>query len=119
MQPPEEALGDVALVAIHQVSAAEDGALDQDLEEFMPDGPQRARLDWNDLGKFAPDVDDPRATPMPPEGALQFSIVADPIPWTGRAGYPCDSSRRCCRRPAAHPEGRELRRRFPARPYAL
>ena len=32
-----------------------DGALDQDLDEFMPDGPQRARLDWNDLAKFAPD----------------------------------------------------------------
>ena len=42
-----------------------DGALDQDLDEFMPEGPQRARLDWNDLGKFAPDVDDPRTAPMP------------------------------------------------------
>ena len=42
-----------------------DGALDQDLDEFMPAGPQRARLDWNDLGKFAPDVDDPRTAPMP------------------------------------------------------
>ena len=43
-----------------------DGALDQDLDEFMPDGPQRARLDWKDLAKFAPDGgDDPRATPMP------------------------------------------------------
>ncbi len=42
-----------------------DGALDQDLDEFMPEGPQRARLDWKDLGKYAPDVDDPRTTPMP------------------------------------------------------
>ncbi len=42
-----------------------DGALDQDLDEFMPEGPQRARLDWKDLAKFAPDVDDPHATPMP------------------------------------------------------
>ena len=43
-----------------------DGALDQNLDEFMPEGPQRARLDWKDLAKFAPDVvDDPRATPMP------------------------------------------------------
>ena len=46
-----------------------DGALDQNLEEFMPDGPQRARLDWNDLGKFAPEVDDPRAAPMPADRA--------------------------------------------------
>ncbi len=46
-----------------------DGALDQNLEEFMPDGPQRARLDWNDLGKFAPDVDDPRTAPMPADRA--------------------------------------------------
>ena len=42
-----------------------DGALDQHLEEFMPEGPQRARLDWKDLGKYAPDVDDPRTAPMP------------------------------------------------------
>ena len=43
-----------------------DGALDQDLDEFMPEGPQRARLDWNDLRKYAPDGgNDPRATPMP------------------------------------------------------
>ena len=44
-----------------------DGALDQDLDEFMPEGPQRARLDWKDLAKFAPDgdVDDPRTAPMP------------------------------------------------------
>ena len=43
-----------------------DGALDQDLDEFLPEGPQRARLDWKDLAKFAPDGgDDPRTTPMP------------------------------------------------------
>ena len=43
-----------------------DGALDQDLDEFMPEGPQRARLDWKDLAKFAPDGgDDPHTTPMP------------------------------------------------------
>ena len=48
-----------------------DGALDQDLDEFMPEGPQRARLDWKDLAKFAPDgdVDDPRTTPMPADRA--------------------------------------------------
>ena len=46
-----------------------DGALDQNLDEFMPEGPQRARLDWNDLGKFAPDVDDPRTMPMPADRA--------------------------------------------------
>ena len=42
-----------------------DGTLDQDLEEFMPEGPQRAHLDWKDLRKYAPDGDDPRTTPMP------------------------------------------------------
>ena len=42
-----------------------DGALDQDLDEFMPEGPQRARLDWKNLGKFAPDGDDPRTAPLP------------------------------------------------------
>ena len=35
----------------------------QDLDEFLPEGPQRARLDWKDFGKFAPDVDDPRTAP--------------------------------------------------------
>ena len=29
------------------------------------EGPQRAHLDWKDLRKYAPDGDDPRATPMP------------------------------------------------------
>ena len=29
----------------------------------MPEGPQRTRLDWKNLGKYAPDVDDPRRTP--------------------------------------------------------
>ena len=42
-----------------------DGALDQHIEEFMPEGPHRARLDWNDLRKYAPDVDDASTTPMP------------------------------------------------------
>ena len=46
-----------------------DGALDQNLEEFMPDGPQRARLDWNDLARFAPEVDDPRTVPLPADRA--------------------------------------------------
>ena len=46
-----------------------DGALDQDLEEFMPEGPQRTRLDWKNLGKYAPDVDDPRTMPMPADRA--------------------------------------------------
>ena len=31
----------------------------------MPEGPQRTRLNWKDLGKFAPDVDDPRTAPLP------------------------------------------------------
>ncbi len=59
----ETATGAVAEAEV--VWQGSDGALDQDLEEFMPEGPQRARLDWNDLGKFAPDVDDPRTTPLP------------------------------------------------------
>ena len=42
-----------------------DGALDQDLEEFMPEGPQRARIDWKDIGKYGPAVDDPRRAPLP------------------------------------------------------
>ena len=42
-----------------------DGALDQDLEELMPEGPQRTHLDWKNLGKFGPDVDDPRTKPLP------------------------------------------------------
>ena len=46
-----------------------DGALDQDLDAFMPEGPQRARLDWKDLGKYAPDVDDPRMAPLPADRA--------------------------------------------------
>ena len=46
-----------------------DGALDQDLEELMPEGPQRMRLDWKNLGKYAPDVDDPRRTPLPADRA--------------------------------------------------
>ncbi len=35
----------------------------------MPEGPQRARLDWKDLAKYAPDVDDPRTTPLPADRA--------------------------------------------------
>ena len=47
-----------------------DGALDQDLEELMPEGPQRMRLDWKNLGKYAPDVDDdPRSAPLPADRA--------------------------------------------------
>ena len=46
-----------------------DGALDQDLDEFMPEGPQRARLDWKDFGKLAPDGDDPRTAPLPADRA--------------------------------------------------
>ena len=42
-----------------------DGALDQDLEEFMPEGPQRTQLDWKDIGKYGPAVDDPRRAPLP------------------------------------------------------
>ena len=54
-----------ALVEGEVVWQGSDGALDQDLDEFLPEGPQRARLDWKDLAKFAPDGDDPRATPLP------------------------------------------------------
>ena len=46
-----------------------DGALDQDLDDFMPEGPQRARLDWKDFGKLAPDGDDPRTAPLPADRA--------------------------------------------------
>ena len=46
-----------------------DGALDHDLEEFMPEGLQRSRLDWKNLGKYAPDADDPRAAPSPTDRA--------------------------------------------------
>ena len=35
----------------------------------MPEGPQRTRLDWKNLGKYAPDVDDPRTTPLPADRA--------------------------------------------------
>ena len=49
---PETPTG--ALVEGEVVWQGSDGALDQDLDEFMPEGPQRARLDWKDLGKFAP-----------------------------------------------------------------
>ncbi len=46
-----------------------DGALDQDLEEFMPEGPQRTQLDWKDIGKYGPAVDDPRRVPLPADRA--------------------------------------------------
>ncbi len=36
-----------------------DGTLDQDIEELMPEGPQRTRLDWKNLGKFGPDAGRP------------------------------------------------------------
>ena len=64
----ETATGAVAEaeVVVWQGSA---GALDQDLEELMPEGPQRTRLDWKNLGKYAPDVDDPRKTPLPADRA--------------------------------------------------
>ena len=35
----------------------------------MPEGPQRTRIDWKNLGKYAPDVDDPRTMPMPADRA--------------------------------------------------
>ena len=72
---PEPQLIPVREAATGAVAEAEvvwqgsDGALDQDLEEFMPEGPQRTRLDWKNLGKYAPDVDDPRTTPMPADRA--------------------------------------------------
>ena len=46
-----------------------DGALDQDLEEFMPEGPQRTQLDWKDIGKYGSAVDDPRRAPLPADRA--------------------------------------------------
>ena len=69
------ALLDWRLAPVWQQAGAElakqgsDGALDQDLEELMPEGPQRTRLDWKDLGKFAPDVDEPRTAPLPADRA--------------------------------------------------
>ena len=33
----------------------------------MPEGPQRERLDWKDLGKYASDGDDPRTVPLSPD----------------------------------------------------
>jgi hypothetical protein len=63
----EAATGAVAEAEL--VWQGSDGALDQDLEELMPEGPQRTRLDWKNLGKYAPDVDDPRRTPMPADRA--------------------------------------------------
>ena len=68
---PEPELTPVREAATGAVAKAEvvwqgsDGALDQDLEEFMPEGPQRASIDWKDLGKYAPGVDDPRTMPLP------------------------------------------------------
>ena len=46
-----------------------DGALDQDLEELMPEGPQRTRLDWKNLGKYAADCRRPAQTPLPADRA--------------------------------------------------
>ena len=72
---PEPQLIPVRETATGAVAEAEvvwqgsDGALDQDLEEFMPEGPQWTRLDWKNLGKYAPDVDDPRTTPLPADRA--------------------------------------------------
>ena len=72
---PEPQLISVRETATGAVAEAEvvwqgsDGALDQDLEEFMPEGPQRTRIDWKNLGKYAPDVDDPRTMPMPADRA--------------------------------------------------
>ena len=72
---PEPQLITVREAAAGAVAAAEvvwqgsDGALDQDLEELMPEGPQRTRLDWKNLGKYAPDADDPRKTPLPADRA--------------------------------------------------
>ena len=63
----EAATGAVAEAEV--VWQGSDGALDQDIEELMPEGPQRSRLDWKNLGKYAPDVDDPRRTPMPADRA--------------------------------------------------
>ena len=58
-----------ALVEGEVVWQGSDGALDQDLDDFMPEGPQRARLDWKDFGKLAPDGDDPRTAPLPADRA--------------------------------------------------
>ena len=72
---PEPELISVRETATGAVTEAEvvwqgsDGALDQGLDEFMPEGPQRTRLDWKNLAKYAPDVDDPRKTPMPADRA--------------------------------------------------
>ena len=63
----EAATGAVAEAEV--VWQGSDGALDQDLEEFMPEGPQRTQLDWKDIGKYGPAVDDPRRAPLPADRA--------------------------------------------------
>ena len=63
----EAATGAVAEAEV--VWQGSDGALDQNLEELMPEGPQRSRLDWKNLGKYARDVEDPRTTPVPADRA--------------------------------------------------
>ena len=57
---PEPELISVRETATGAVAKAEvvwqgsDGALDQGLDEFMPEGPQRTRLDWKDLAQVRP-----------------------------------------------------------------
>ena len=58
-----------AVAEAEVICHASDGALDQDLEELMPEGPQRTRLDWKNLGKYGPDVDDPRTARLPDDRA--------------------------------------------------
>ncbi|MCY4497858.1 MAG: hypothetical protein OXC14_11285 [Rhodospirillaceae bacterium] len=72
---PEPELTSVRETATGAVAQAEvawqgsDGALDQRLDEFMPEGPQRSRLDWKNVAKYAPGIDDPRRTPWPADRA--------------------------------------------------
>ena len=72
LEPQLIAVRDTATDAVAKAEVVwqgSDGTLDQDLEELMPEGPQRTRLDWKNLVKYAPDVDDPRAVPLPADGA--------------------------------------------------
>ena len=81
-----------------------DGALDQDLDEFMPEGPQRTQLDWKDIGKYGPAVDDPRRAPLPADRAT----LRRP-----RAGCPAGAA--FCAAPAAPGRHRRAHRRAPRR----
>ena len=63
------AVRDTATGAVAEAELVWQNSLDHHLEELMPHGPQRTRLDWTNLGKFGPDVEDPRTAPLPADRA--------------------------------------------------